>query len=342
MDQWVVHGGAVSHAMTRFPDAPRPWVDLSTGINPRPWPLENTTATDWTRLPEPDALAGLETAAARYFGVQPRNVCATPGSELCLRLLSHAGVPAPFACLWPAYRTHAEALPDCQTATAEELSHLARQPGTLLLANPNNPDGRLLAAEALLELAQKKQQAGGWLVVDEAFIDAHAEGSIAPLVWGTADAPADLPVLVLRSFGKFFGLPGLRLGFLIGPPHVVNQMRCMLGSWPVNAAAIRIGSAAYADHDWHGASRARLSRECAALDHLLMQHGLRPVGVSPLFRLVEVENHAGGAMALFEHLARCGILTRPFSYNPHWLRIGLPANDEQHARLKAALATWQG
>jgi len=327
--------------VARFPDAPEPWLDLSTGINPVPWPVADAAAPDWTRLPEPDALAGLEAVAARYFGVMPEHVCATPGSELGLRLLADAGAPAPFSCLWPAYRTHLEGLPGCQPGSPEELAQLARQPGTLLLANPNNPDGRLLGVDTLLKVARDKQRAGGWLVVDEAFIDAHAGGSLAPSLWNIMTEQPDLPVVLLRSFGKFFGLPGLRLGFLIGPLGLVQRMRALLGSWPVNAAAISIGRAAYADEVWHATTRARLSEDCAVLDDLLTRHGLSPRGDCPLFRLVEAEEHEGGSAALFEHLARQGILTRPFSYDPRWLRIGLPATRAQRARLDAALAGWR-
>lgn len=340
-DQWVVHGGAVSCAMARFPDALTPWVDLSTGINPRPWPVDQVPAVDWTRLPDPQHLAELEATAAQYFGVDAPHVCATPGSELCLRLLAHAGLPAPFTCLWPAYRTHAEGLPDCYLASPEELAERARAPGTLLLANPNNPDGRLLTADQLLEIAATKRDAKGWLVVDEAFIDAHPVASIAAKVWGGRREQDELPVVVLRSFGKFFGLPGLRLGFLIGPRGIVAHMKALLGSWPVNAAAVEIGRRAYADGAWQAQARDRLQEEAARLKALLQRHGLQPQGNSPLFQLLEVGEGRGGAIRLFEHLAGYGILTRPFSYNPRWLRLGLPASAADYERLEAALAAWR-
>ena len=340
-DQWVVHGGAVSCAMARFPKAPAPWVDLSTGINPHPWPVDQVTAFDWTRLPDPQQLAELEATAAQYFGVDAHHVCATPGSELCLRLLANAGLPAPFTCLWPAYRTHAEGLPDCRLASPEELAERGRAPGTLLLANPNNPDGRLLTADQLLEIAAAKRHAKGWLAVDEAFIDAHPEASIASKVWSSSGQHGELPVIVLRSFGKFFGLPGLRLGFLIGPREIVAQMRALLGSWPVNAAAVEIGRCAYADTAWQAQARERLAQEADRLKALLQGHGLKPQGCSPLFQLVEVEEERGGAIRLFEHLARHGILARPFSYNPRWLRLGLPASAADYVRLEAALTAWR-
>lgn len=340
-DQWVVHGGAVSSAMARFPEAPAPWVDLSTGINPRPWPVDQVPAFDWTRLPDPQQLAELEATAAHSFGVEANHVCATPGSELCLRLLANAGLPGPFTCLWPAYRTHAEGLPDCRPAAPEELAELAVAPGTLLLANPNNPDGRLLTAVQLLEIAAAKRRAKGWLVVDEAFIDAHPEASIASRVWGGRREHGELPVVVLRSFGKFFGLPGVRLGFLIGPRAIVEQMKALLGSWPLNSAAVEIGRRAYADAAWQAQAREQLAQEAGKLKALLQDHGLKPHGSSPLFQLVEVEEESGGAFGLFEHLARHGILTRPFSYNSRWLRLGLPASMADYARLEAALTAWR-
>lgn len=306
------HGGRLGAARLQFPDATGPWIDLSTGINPHTWPGAADIAIDWRALPDEEGLRALEATAAHYFGADPALVCALPGSEVGLRLL---GDMLPGGHVAPTYPTHAAAFPDDG----------ARPGRSLILANPNNPDGQLRRADALLE---RVDGSSGWLIVDEAFADAAPGESVAGHVGGARR------LVVLRSFGKFFGLAGLRLGFLIAPPEIVADMRARLGSWPVSTAAQAIGAAAYADTTWIAAMRDRLAGEAAALDALLARRGLRARGTCPLFRLIETPD----AGALFERLARRGILTRPFAYAPDWLRLGLPADDAARARLDAALA----
>lgn len=320
MDPWRVHGGRLEDAQAAFPDAPRPWIDLSTGINPHAWEVGKAGPIDWTRLPDEGALAALESAAAAHFGVEPASVCAVPGSEMGLRMLDALGLPEPYRHKVPSYGTHAEALPGSTPVAVEAVEG---GDGTLLLANPNNPDGRLLPADRL----RRWMAQGETLVIDEAFADA-VEG--ASLLGGAVGER----LVVMRSFGKFFGLAGVRLGFVVASPARLAPLRQRLGSWPVSAAAIVIGTAAYRDTGWIVATRVALVEDAARLDALLRAHGLEPQGECPLFRLVQLDD----AGALFDRLARRGILTRPFAYAPDWLRIGLPADDAACARLEAALA----
>jgi cobalamin biosynthetic protein CobC len=200
--------------------------------------------------------------------------------------------------------------------------------GTVLLANPSNPDGRMVPPAELRMLAKALAQAGGWLVVDEAFVDAHAGNSIVPLLDGSE------PVIVTRSFGKFFGLAGVRLGFAVGPGAIIARWREIVGSWPLSTAAIVIGTAAYADAGWIATTRHALVERATALDSVLRHHGLEPIGACPQFRLVECD-----AAELFERLAGAGILTRPFDYEPRWLRLGVPASAGELARLDRALVS---
>jgi cobalamin biosynthetic protein CobC len=316
------HGGRLDEAAALYPDVAQPWLDLSTGINPDPYQPERPLEVDARALPDRASLRALEAAAARHFGIDPACVAAVPGSELALRLLPSLGLP-PIASLTPSYATHgaiADRLLDAPAPLAG---------ATLLLANPNNPDGRLIAPETLLALARKQGSNGGWLVVDEAFADAVPGSSILPHL-----RPDD-PVLVLRSFGKFFGLAGLRLGFVVAPTRRIGSIRRFLGDWPVSAHAIAFGRAAYADTAWIGVTASRLRLRAAALDALLARHGLTAKGTCPLFRLVETPD----AAILFDRLARAGILVRPFADRPHWLRFGLPADDEALARLDRAFGS---
>ncbi|WP_374549945.1 threonine-phosphate decarboxylase CobD [Sphingobium yanoikuyae] len=321
--RWTWHGGGVAAASAHFGGAPESWLDLSTGINPHAWPGAAEQAIDWRALPDEQGLRALEQAAADHFGVAADHVCALPGTEVGLRLVG-ALLDGSVRHASPAYRTHGVMVPG---AAPVDLDHLDEADGqTLILANPNNPDGRIHGVADLLALLDRRGS-DGWLVVDEAFADGHPGISLAPFV---AD---DRPLMLLRSFGKFFGLAGLRLGFLVAPRAIVARVRDRLGAWPVSAAAIAIGTAAYRDTAWIEAMRDQLQREARALDALLLRCGYQPIGQSPLFRLIETPH----AMALFERLAGQAILTRPFDSQPHWLRIGLPADAMGLTRLERAL-----
>ena len=317
------HGGRLGDAMRAYPDAPTPWLDLSTGINPRAWGPRDSIAVDAGPLPDVAALARLEASAARVFGTDPARVVAVPGSEVALRLLGPLGLPQPFTAVTPTYGTHRE-------IASEEIARsglAAPRAGTLVIANPNNPDGRTLPASVVYALALRQQTQGGWLVVDEAFADATSEVSVA---FTPEDDP---PLVVLRSFGKFFGLAGVRLGFLIAPPAIARRMRALLGDWPVSAHAIAWGTAAYEDWAWIAGMRGWLSGTAALLDTLLARHGLTAEGDCPLFRLIRHPE----ARTIFERLARAGILTRPFDHRADWLRFGLPGSEADFDRLDRAL-----
>lgn len=316
---WTWHGGGLAAAQRHF--GGRDWIDLSTGINPRPWPGVTGLDFDWQRLPEPEALTALEATAASCFGVDPRHVCAVPGSEIGLRLVG-ALIGGAAQHIVPGYRTHGAMIAG---STAIERGAARGGGDTLILANPNNPDGHAIDAAAMIDLLAER---GRWRLVDEAFADPDPATSIAAAVGD------DQKLVVFRSFGKFFGLAGVRLGFVIAPQALIAALRDRLGAWPLSAAAIAIGRAAYADNDWITATRDRLPREVAALDAVLIRRGFRPIGACPLFRLIAVDD----AHALFERLARRAILTRPFADQPRWLRIGLPADSNALARLDAALA----
>lgn len=322
IDRWHWHGGGLSAARAYFGDDDAPWVDLSTGINPHGWPIPPLTI-DWARLPDDAALRALEAAAAAHVGVDPATVCALPGTEIGLRLIGDL-LPGPACHIAPAYRTHGEMIDGSTPLGRADLAEADGQ--TLILANPNNPDGHRFDRPALHDLLARRG-AEGWLILDEAFADTDPATSFANQVG------EDRRLLVFRSFGKFFGLAGVRLGFLIGPPAILAAVRRKLGAWPLSAPAIAIGITAYRDQPWIAATRQRLAQRASALDALLIRCGHNPIGTCPLFRLIETDD----APALFDRLARRAILTRPFTDQPRWLRIGLPADPAACDRLEAAL-----
>ncbi|MET0238602.1 MAG: aminotransferase class I/II-fold pyridoxal phosphate-dependent enzyme [Sphingobium sp.] len=317
MNRFTWHGGGIAAAKAHYGEGD--WLDLSTGINPEPWPGADRVKIDWQALPSEDGLAELERKAAAHFGVDPAFVCALPGTEIGLRIVTGL-LPEPAFHLSPSYRTHGDMLGGAAPLAREHWRDAAG--GTLILANPNNPDGHVTAPERLAEML-----AAGWLVVDEAFADTD------PAIGMGSHVADDARLLIFRSFGKFFGLAGLRLGFAVGPRWLLAQIRARLGAWPVSAAAIAIGAAAYADRPWVEAMRERLRDRAAALDAVLFGAGHEPLGECPLFRLIATDD----ATALFERLARQAILTRPFDHDPRWLRFGVPGSDAQLQRLARAL-----
>ncbi|MCH7628221.1 MAG: threonine-phosphate decarboxylase [Proteobacteria bacterium] len=320
-NRWTWHGGGLSAARAHF--GQEDWLDLSTGINPHAWPHAAVTPVDWRGLPDEQALRELEQAAAAHFGCDPDHVCAVPGTEVGLRLtgalLNDTGRH-----LSPTYRTHTEMLAGVSPIAFDALAQADGE--SLILANPNNPDGRLLDRATLLDILARRGRSG-WLILDEAFADAHPGHTLADMV------DDDRRLVVFRSFGKFFGLAGLRLGFVLGPRALLARLRAKLGAWPVSAAAIAIGTAAYRDSGWIVAMRDRLTAEAAELDAHLGARGYAVTGACPLFRLIE----CGDGSVLFERLARRGILTRPFEQRPGWLRLGLPGSREALARFITAL-----
>lgn len=325
----IVHGGRIEQARSRFPGAPEPFIDLSTGINPMPYPLPALPAAAFTRLPEPEALDVLQSAAARAYGAaDPAMVAAAPGTQILIDLLPRLWPMPCVAVLGPTYAEHAAAWRRGGAAVVC-IESLDSPPETrcVVLCNPNNPDGRRLHRSVLLTLADRLAARDGLLVVDEAFADLEPPGgSLAP----SLPHPA---IVILRSFGKTYGLAGLRLGFALAASDRAAQIRAALGPWAVSGPALAIGARALADRAWLQTTRRRLDADCARLDALLQAAGLRVIGGTHLFRLSE--SHS--AAARFDRLGQAGILVRRFDAHPHWLRSGLPGDEAEWARLREAL-----
>ncbi len=327
-DSAIAHGGDLDWARRHFPAAPEPWIDLSTGINPIAYPLPPLAPELWTRLPQGSDLRELERAAARAYGVSAEaEVVAAPGTQALIQWLPRLFPAKRVAILETSYREH-EANWRAGGATVESVDKHDRLADydAAILVNPNNPDGGRIEPADLKPLADHFAARGGLLVIDEAFIDATPERSFAPHL------PARGAV-ILRSFGKIFGLAGLRLGFAIAGTEVARVLRRALGPWPVSGPASRIGSLALEDQHWLARARERLARDAARLDVLLAEAGLEVIGGTSLFRLAR---HADAA-AWFERLGRGGILVRRFDERPNELRFGLPGEEGAWTRLEQAL-----
>lgn len=313
------HGGGLVAAAAAHGGAPGDWLDLSTGINPAPYPVPNLPARAWTRLPDRDLDRACTGAARRFWQVpEAAGVLAVPGLSSAIARMPGLTEAAQVHIPGPTYNEHAAAF-----AAAGRQVIASRDgggdAGARVVVHPNNPDGRLARAEEL------RAGRGGLTVIDESFCDCCPEQSLVALA-------AEPGVLVLKSFGKFWGLAGARLGFAIGDPVLLERLSELLGPWPVSGPALGLGARALEDFDWAAATRARLVRDAARLDGLMGGAGAGLLGGTSLFRLYDV----GDAAAWQDRLARARIWSRVFPYAPGWLRLGLP-DAGGWARLEAAL-----
>jgi cobalamin biosynthesis protein CobC len=330
------HGGRLGAARAAYSQAPQPWIDLSTGINPKSYPAPRARGVTLNRLPDTGELSQLESVAAAAFGVgDPQRVVATGGTEPALRLLPYVLRQKAAVIAGPTYASHADGwekagVQSCVVPDSELEGSIADETA-LIMVNPNNPDGRLVGRDRLRQLHDLVASRGGVLVVDEAFAELTPQASVADIA-GTSVAEH---LVVLRSFGKFYGLAGLRLGFVIGSPVFSARVRGVIGDWPVSVDALAAGLAAYGDRQWTERMRAQLAATARRLDGLLNRYGFEVVGGTSLYRLVR----AADALARFERLAAGGILTRPFQHDATLLRFGLPGTPEAWRRLEEALAT---
>jgi cobalamin biosynthetic protein CobC len=317
----VEHGGDLAAVRRLFPDAPLPWIDLSTGINPVPYPLPPLSPDVWARLPSRADEEALIAAAARRYGVEDvASVVAAPGTQALIQVLPRLVARTRVAVVGPTYEEHEVCWRrQGHHVTVVDALDKAGDAEVVVLVNPDNPSGRLVPTEDLLPRS-------GLLVVDEAFVDLLApEASLA----------GRLPprTIVLRSFGKAYGLAGLRLGFAIADADLAEALRSELGPWSVGGPAIEIGRIALGDEAWLRSTARRLAADCARLDAALAAAGFIIVGGTPLFRLVEHPE----ASAIADRLARCGIHVRRFGASPTRLRFGVPQGSGQFGRLDTAL-----
>jgi cobalamin biosynthetic protein CobC len=324
----IQHGGNISRARALFPHAPEPWVDLSTGISPHSYPHSPLPGNAFTRLPDVASAERLKALAAAAYGASSAaHVAAGPGTQILLPMVADLIVrKGQAAVLSPTYAEHARAarLAGFEVRETAELDRLA-EADLAVIVNPNNPTGRIVPRADLLALAAIMRAKGGLLVVDEAFMDVSEASSVTDAV----DAGG---LVVLRSFGKFYGMAGLRLGFVMSHPQTIARIENRLGPWAVSGPALHVANEALGDTAWQNAMRLRLKEEAARLHALLGAAGISVVGGTSLFRFIRDPR----AQVIFRHLGEQGILVRRFEERPDDLRIGLPG-DSDWPRLEGAL-----
>jgi len=329
----VAHGGRLDAARRLYPDAPQPWIDLSTGVNPRAYPLPSLADDVFTRLPDDDAFAALESAARAAYGAPLGvEIVAGGGAQAFIQMLPRVFPAKLVGILGFTYAEHAAcwAATGARVERVETLDAFAKA-DVGVIVNPNNPDGRIVSPDEILSAAKQMAQRGGLLVVDESFMDFTPEHSVARFAH-------DGSLLVLRSFGKAYGLPGLRLGFALCSRPRAAALRGALGPWAVSGPALATGARALADDAWRRSAAQNCVREASRLDALLSPLGFQILGGTTLFRLTAHPQ----ASRWFAHLAARGILTRNFAERPDWIRFGLPRSEAVWVRLAAALESVNG
>ncbi|WDH21267.1 threonine-phosphate decarboxylase CobD [Pseudomonas chlororaphis] len=322
------HGGRLRKAAEQYGIAEADWLDLSSGLAPWPWPIPEIGMRAWARLPETDD--GLEQAARDYYGAA--HVLPVPGSQAAIQLLPRLRRAGKVGVLSPCYAEHAEAWRRSgyivREVLEQEVDFFLDSLDVLVVVNPNNPTGLSLTPERLLDWHARLAQRGGWLVVDEAFMDNTPQLSLA--------AQADqVGLIVLRSFGKFFGLAGVRLGFVLAELKLLKLLAEQVGPWAVSGPTRVLGQVCLRDREGHGRQRLRSEAASLRLAQLLERHGLKPQGGCALFQWLITDR----AELLHEFMARRGILLRLFTHNSS-LRFGLPADEADWSRLEQAFVAY--
>ncbi len=322
------HGGNLRAAAVRFGIPADQWLDLSTGINPQPYPVPALAPDAWHRLPE--ASDELAAAAATYYGA-PR-MLPVAGTQAAIQALPRLRQRSRVAVSAPSYAEHAhrwrQAGHQVREVAYDRLDDHVDDSDVLVVCNPNNPTGAFVAPEVLLGWAGRLAARGGWLVVDEAFGDTVPQISIAR----HCDCAG---VIVLRSVGKFFGLAGLRLGFVAAEQGLLRELGDCIGPWSVSGPAQSIGGVALRDRAWQDAMRAQLPRSGERLRQLLANVGIRSSGTA-LFQWWP-EAHAE---ACHRRMAERGIWVRLFADKARGIRLGLPPDEAGWQRLQQALDAW--
>ncbi len=322
------HGGNLRAAIAQFGGERSDWIDLSTGLNPRGYPAPATAPDAWHRLPEFDP--ALAQAAQAYYGA-PR-MLAVAGTQAAIQALPQMRVPRRVVVAAPSYAEHAHHWARHGHAVREvpyaQLAAELPSCDIMVVCNPNNPTGETVAPETLLAWAQELAARGGWLVVDEAFADVTPETSVA--AW--SDHPG---LIVLRSIGKFFGLAGVRVGFVAAQEEVLRLLDSTLGPWTVSGPAQTIAQQALNDRAWQTATQARLLLEGARLRQLLAKHNIQSAGCAMFQWWPEAD-----AQAFRIHMAERHIWVRLFANAARGIRLGLPPDEQAWQRLKTALTEW--
>lgn len=322
----LAHGGRLRTVAAQYNRPLCDWIDLSTGINPNGWPVNDIPALTWNRLPESDD--GLDQIAASYYGTE--HLIPVAGSQSAIQLLPSLRQQCHVGILQPSYAEHAYAWQKAghqvqAFLSVEACANALDQLDVVVIVNPNNPTGLVLSKDLLLSWHQRLSRRNGWLIVDEAFIDATPDLSLATHVGKSG-------LFLLRSLGKFYGMAGARIGFLLATPEFLTQSLEYFGPWHVNGPARLAAMGALSDIYWQQKTRLELIYASNRLNQLLSRQGLTVAGKTALFCWLPMSDSA----FWYDALAKRGILVRQFTEYPG-LRIGIPGSETAWLRLEQAI-----
>lgn len=317
------HGGNLGLALRHYGGTVERWIDLSTGINRQPYKVPPISTQAWTALPTATAAQRLIEVAQKTYNTKA-SILPLAGAQAAIQLVPLLSKAGRAKIMSPTYNEHAAALriAGWEVAEANKLEDLVGA-DLAIVVNPNNPDGLYYSPAELQALLPKV----GRLIVDESFADPYPDLSIAPQAGQSG-------LIVLRSFGKFYGLAGMRLGFALGCEKDISTMADMAGPWPVCGPALEIGAQALSDVSWAKDSTDRLMSEISRMDEPATKAGWQVVGGTCLFRLYQTSN----AEKAQEQLGRHHIWSRIFPYSATWIRLGMPGNEAEWERYVKALA----
>ncbi len=331
------HGGNFMAAAKAYGFDYADIIDLSTGIAPYPYPLDGVdmSGQHWRDLPQTETEQALIAAMKTHWGCDSSaGLLLAPGSGVVISLAALLRSKTTVLCPDPSYSEHKIAWAhnghQIKPYPAGQIPQLTADAHVVITVQPGNPTGQINRPEEWDFMIDQMAERDGMLIVDEAFIDLMPDLSMASRAGRKG-------LLVIRSFGKFYGLAGLRLGAVMGHGDDITRLRQMLGPWAVSTPALEIGLKAISDHAWADEQRQRLSQDMARLTAMLTEAGFASCGGTDLYSLINLDD----ASALHNHLAKHGIWTRIFDYNPHWMRFGLPADEDQWQRLLSALKAWR-
>jgi len=329
------HGGRILAASEKYQIAQEDWLDLSTGLNPRAWPVPSIAAELWQALPEESD--GLQAAACQYYGC---DAClAVAGSQAAIQTLPTLRSFSKVGVISPTYAEHEynwqQAGHDVIPLSMDEVEQHIHDLDVLVVINPNNPTGDVIGNKQLLDWHQTLSARGGWLIVDEAFMDVTPEKSLASL----SVKPG---LIILRSIGKFFGLAGIRCGFVISDNDLLQRLSQKLGPWTLSGVTRFVAKQALLDKAWQVESRKNMIESSLRLKAMLSKAGLVPRGGTALFQWVEHEQ----AKKFYQAFAEKGVLIRLFHKQGKMtvssLRFGLPENEKQWQHFSEVLTSLSG
>ena len=327
------HGGDLSNLREKL-GVNYPIIDLSTGINPHHYPHNLQPLESLNALPSANDLQILNKAATSYYRVHETwGYIALPGSQIALSLLPSAlknsenmkvGIISPTYNEYE-YSWRSNGVTPSLISSFDQACEVPYD--VVYLCNPNNPDGELKRASTIIDKAQQHPET--IFIIDEAFMDCSPEESILL-------KPIHENIIVIRSFGKFFGLAGLRLGWVFAATEIIEKFKSMVGPWAVNTLALQIAAAAYQDQEWQEQQLSVLNDMQKNMKALFQEKHIDLAGQTPLYSLIKLDD----AQCLHEALANKGIWTRIFDYDPQWMRLGVPKNENDFLKFKEALTSY--